>query len=459
MKKPRILIADDDTMVRIGLKTVINWEENGFTLVGEAQDGKQALRLAESQHPDIIITDVKMPGMDGIELIKQLRIQGNTAKILVLSSYDEFDLVKQALKLGATDYLLKLNLEPEELLRCLRSAIAKQDDTPAVSADDMQNRTVLQQCLLRDVVSNFYLNEEQLKCSMNELDIHLDARPIYCMILKVGELYRFEDTSAEELQMLQFSVIHITEEIVNDLFCGYCFCGKTGEFNILLSGGGSDHLALVSKLAYRLRRMLMEYLNLSCTVLVGSSQKPGGAGIQQAFRQANAVLTHRFYLDHDGVLFWNGDMEKAQQDSYSLSGIRMDLSDILISGRSEELKRILDRLMEDIRRLRLSRSAVCSIALELFYIVQEYFEKNDLSAEVLLPHSFRTYEQLLHMETLRDVTQWLHALQEDLAVFMRREGEKGYPKVIGTVQDWVAAHYHESVSLQDAARAANLRNH
>ena len=87
MKKTRILIADDDTMVRIGLKTVIDWEENGFLLVGEAQDGQQALELAQTLHPDIIITDIKMPGMDGIELIERLREKGIATEILVLSSY------------------------------------------------------------------------------------------------------------------------------------------------------------------------------------------------------------------------------------------------------------------------------------------------------------------------------------------------------------------------------------
>lgn len=121
MKRPRILIVDDDTMVRIGLKTVIDWEENGFVLVGEAHDGREALALAQERRPDIIITDIKMPGMDGIALIERLRAQESPAEILVLSSYDEFDLVKRALKLGARDYLLKLNLEPAELVRCLRA--------------------------------------------------------------------------------------------------------------------------------------------------------------------------------------------------------------------------------------------------------------------------------------------------------------------------------------------------
>ena len=84
MRKPRILIADDDTMVRIGLKTVINWEENGFVLVGEAANGLEAMQLVQEKKPDIVITDIKMPGMDGIELIRQLRQQSTPPEILVL---------------------------------------------------------------------------------------------------------------------------------------------------------------------------------------------------------------------------------------------------------------------------------------------------------------------------------------------------------------------------------------
>lgn len=459
MRKPRIMIVDDDTMVRIGLKTVINWEENGFLLVGEAQDGQRALALAETQRPDIIITDIKMPGMDGIELIRQLRARGNPAAILVLSSYDEFDLVKKALKLGARDYLLKLNLEPEELLRGLRQIVeedGKAADVPRFSMEDERSRALLRQNFLWDVVSNFYLDEKQLERTMRELDIRLDTRLVCCMILKTGELYRFEDTPAEELQTLRFSVVNIAEEIVGDVFCGYCFSGKTGEFYVLMAGRDAGEEAVVLKMAHRLRRMLMEYLNLSCMVLIGSSSEPGSRGIKEAFWKANAVLAHRFYLDHDGVLLWNGEMQKIRQDSYSLSGVRAELNDILLTGGPEELGRVLGRLAEDMRRLELSRSAVCGVALELFYIVQEYFDKNDLSVRQLLPRSFRTYEQLLHMETMREVTDWMQSLQSDLTAFMKREGEKGYSRIAGRVMDWIAAHYQENATLQEAARVVSL---
>ena len=103
MRKPRILIADDDTMVRIGLKTVINWEENGFVLVGEAANGLEAMQLVQEKKPDIVITDIKMPGMDGIEPNRKLRQQNTKQKKMVRSSYDEFERGKQGLKLGARD--------------------------------------------------------------------------------------------------------------------------------------------------------------------------------------------------------------------------------------------------------------------------------------------------------------------------------------------------------------------
>lgn len=457
MKKTRILIVDDDTMVRIGLKTVINWEENGFLLVGEAQDGQQALELAERYQPDIIITDIKMPRMDGLVLIEQLREQKNPADILVLSSYDEFELVKKALKLGAKDYILKLNLEPEELLRCLHMMVASQTDRPAssdVAPESEKSRTLLRQNFLWDVVSGFYLSEEKMEQTMRYLEIHLDTRPIYCMILKAGETYRFEDAPPEQLQTLRFSVINITDEIVNDVANGYCFSGRTGEFDVLLTGV-EDRVTL-TKLAQRLRRMLMDYLNLSCTVLVGSSQQPGSAGIQEAFRQANALVSRRFFLDHDGVLFWDGAMEEHSEESYSLSGVRAELSDILVTGSTESLARVLNRIAEDMRRLSLSRSTICGIALELFYVVQEYFEKNALPTKRLLPQSYRTYEQFVHMESLRDVIDWLELLRQDLTAFFDRESEKGYPKVIRAVQDWIAAHYRENASLQEAAAAVGF---
>lgn len=276
------------------------------------------------------------------------------------------------------------------------------------------------------------------------------------MVIKVGEVYRFEEATAEEIQTLRISVVNITEEIVSDVCCGYCFSGRTGEFDVLLTAPVSAPDEAVLRLAKRLRKMLHEYLELSCTVLVGSSMQPGGAGIKEAFWRANAAVSQRFYASHDGVLLWRQDMEQTRQDSYSLSGVRAELSEILVSGTPEELERVFARLKTDIQRLALSRSTVRAIALELLYIVQEHFERNELPIRTVLTNSCRSYEELLHMETLGEVIAWLDALRQDLSDFLLRESEKGGAKIVGMAQDWIAAHYREAASLQEAARAVSL---
>ncbi|MGN1031218.1 MAG: response regulator, partial [Butyricicoccaceae bacterium] len=115
----KILLVDDDFLVRTFLSRLTDWESHGYTLVGAAQDGEEALRMVEEYHPDIIITDVSMPVMDGIELIRRLRKGGNAARIVALSCHDDFDYVKEAMKLGADEYVLKNLLTEERLLALL----------------------------------------------------------------------------------------------------------------------------------------------------------------------------------------------------------------------------------------------------------------------------------------------------------------------------------------------------
>ena len=111
MKK--ILIVDDDTIVRITLRTLIPWKQFGYEVAADAVHGKQALQYMEAEPVDLVITDMKMPVMDGLSLIEEISRRGWHPQILVLSGYDDFKLVREAFRLGAVDYLLKSDLTPE----------------------------------------------------------------------------------------------------------------------------------------------------------------------------------------------------------------------------------------------------------------------------------------------------------------------------------------------------------
>jgi DNA-binding NarL/FixJ family response regulator len=120
MSRIRLLIVDDHPVVRDGLSGMFA-RDPGFEVVGEAADGASAVRLAQSLRPDVILMDLRMPGMDGLAAITELASRGVAARILVLTTYDTDSYVLPAIEAGATGYLLK-DAPRDELLRAVRAA-------------------------------------------------------------------------------------------------------------------------------------------------------------------------------------------------------------------------------------------------------------------------------------------------------------------------------------------------
>ena len=128
-----LLIVDDHPVVRDGLSGMFAADPD-FAVVGEAADGSQALRLAEAVRPDVILMDLRMPGMDGVTAIAELATRGNPARVLVLTTYDTDSYVLPAIEAGATGYMLK-DAPRAELLRAVRAAAQGQAVlSPAVTA-------------------------------------------------------------------------------------------------------------------------------------------------------------------------------------------------------------------------------------------------------------------------------------------------------------------------------------
>jgi DNA-binding NarL/FixJ family response regulator len=134
----RLLIADDHPVVQDGLNGTFA-DDPGFDVVGEAADGSQALQLAEAVKPDVILMDLRMPGMDGVTAIAELARRGNPARVLVLTTYDTDSYVLPAIEAGATGYLLK-DAPRDELLRAVQAAAAGQSVLAPSVATQLMNR-------------------------------------------------------------------------------------------------------------------------------------------------------------------------------------------------------------------------------------------------------------------------------------------------------------------------------
>ena len=118
----KVLIVDDDYMARTHIKSLVNWNKEGFEICGEAANGKAAIEIIDKKAPDIVITDMSMPVFDGASLIKHLEQNYPDIKAIAVSGYDDFDYVRKSMKSGAIDYLLKHKLDSPTLMEVLNVA-------------------------------------------------------------------------------------------------------------------------------------------------------------------------------------------------------------------------------------------------------------------------------------------------------------------------------------------------
>lgn len=184
----RILIAEDEQRARRGLKTLITSIGEEYQVVAEAADGRQALEMMRSVKPDVVFTDLKMPYMDGMTLIKQAQADGMNAKYIIISAYEEFEMARQAISLGVVEYLVKPIIydEVKSLLERL-----KEDAPEGEKVKTLKERYPNVHPLVRKSL-NFIETEYMKKISQKELAESLGVSQEYLCGLfnrEVGETF------------------------------------------------------------------------------------------------------------------------------------------------------------------------------------------------------------------------------------------------------------------------------
>ncbi|WP_160500393.1 response regulator transcription factor [Paenibacillus dendrobii] len=140
----KVLVVDDELLVRQGIKHLINWEQSGFQIVGEAGNGKEAMTLIRELKPHVVLTDIVMPMMDGEELTRLIKHNWPEIEIIVLSSFSEFDYVRSTFQSGVSDYILKPHLDTDMLLQVLRKTAEKIPSLESAVGDRHYHITVNQ---------------------------------------------------------------------------------------------------------------------------------------------------------------------------------------------------------------------------------------------------------------------------------------------------------------------------
>ncbi|MBU5673790.1 response regulator transcription factor [Paenibacillus brevis] len=268
----KIAFIDDEPLVRNHLRSLLAWEETGFVVCGEAGDGQQGMELVKSQQPDVVIVDMSMPGMNGLELTRQLSEAYPRLKIIVLSSYDSFEYVRGSLSYGAVDYLLKHQLNPGTLGSVI-GKVRKQleERVTQLRAKEMAD-IALARSVLRDHLLGAEPNLQPLEHYFSESDPG-KAPPRF--VLMFVQLAHYEVLTArlkeQELNAYLRSVADLCDQATGGYPLSCTVDMDRGRWIMLISSGHerSEHALAQSVLAKaaRLEASLKIYMNLAATIL------------------------------------------------------------------------------------------------------------------------------------------------------------------------------------------------
>ena len=239
MKK--LMIVDDEFLVRLGIASLMTWENYGYTIAAEASNGKEALEKIEGVSPDIVLTDLMMSPGDGFELIETCLKKYPEMKFIVLSNYNDFDNVRKAMKLGASDYVFKLTLKAEELLQILNEVSAEIKSNQNEELENKKEKTaeVGKAGLLKRLMSARDRYYEETLRDLGKMPLCISfGRPYYLFYITIDnfKILRHRGNFLEN-DLLKFTMENMIHEIFGKEKKMEVFAYQVSSFLLIFNAG------------------------------------------------------------------------------------------------------------------------------------------------------------------------------------------------------------------------------
>lgn len=361
MEPYRVLLADDEEEIRAGISRKIDWSSLGFALVGEAENGQEALELAEQLRPDVVLTDIKMPFMDGLELCRRLKQSLPAAKLVVFSGFDDFEYARQAIGMDVSEYILKPINAPE--LMDVLNKLKDQLDRQRLERRDMETLRRRYEESLPVLREMFYarLLDGQIRADLiqeraGRYEIELPQGTWAAALVQVDCLNEAGKPERDELLLLSvraFLEEHFALEgctiraiLYNDTVALLAHMGDQGIYPLI------EELGRLCALAY-------SYLGMSLTVGVGLPCD-GPEELHSSAEGARSALDYRVLKGSVQVIYI-GDMEPDHTVRLAFEEEdQRQLTAAIKLGSQEEVERAKDFIARNYGDGDLSVETLCS---------------------------------------------------------------------------------------------------
>ncbi|WDQ34647.1 response regulator [Paenibacillus marchantiae] len=404
----RVLLVDDEEDVREGLVVEVDWEALDLRIVGLAENGREALEMAERVEPDIVVTDISMPFMDGLELARRLRERNPLVKVVILTGYDEFDYARQAVSLSVDEYLLKPFSAGHltELLTRLRAQmaaeVAEREDVQQLRDHYYTSLPLLQADLMATLLhrqkSPEYIHGKAKQCG---LDLHGERYGVSVLTLHMDG-----DQSADA-ELKQFAALNIAAEVWTEHGAGHAFMHQ--ETIVLLyvdRWGGEDGEKRQQQALENVMRSINHYLRIPATVGSGSIVNTL-AGVKHAYEDALLALDYRLVPGTDPLIYI-ADVERQTAGKLRFDELKQQtLTRCLKAGTQAELEDALEIIFREIT-VEHGRSDIQLYLIEVLTNVWKAAQASGEAMEDIFGAGFQLYADLFRLPGLSEAQGKVH---------------------------------------------------
>ncbi len=455
----KVAIIDDDRIIRKGLANTIAWEENGFLLVGEAADGEQGLKIIDEFCPQVVVSDIKMPFMDGLEMARVAKEKHPEMKIILLTGYDDFSYAKEAIELRAFDYLMK-PVDKEVLLNKVKKAATEWETQKNIKDKINAGMPFFRQQLLKKLLKQTQAPEQLLQEGIS-LGIPLDAEVFAVLVVKIDDYCQTTGDIEEVVnEWIKQDLLKICCEIVDHAGQGCTVDLEQDELMILCAspGGLEEPEDITRELAERVRDIAKQRLGKTVSIACGKCFH-GIASIVESYEEARCALRFRHVIGKDKVFSVADINVLSGSESLSFEGIVSELIRAVKLGFSQEAVALVKKLEEEMactKQITLNKARFIAVQciLSLYSNAQEWAKEWQTRQQEQID---RYYNRINGMQTIEDIINVVLEVVNDLAEYVARQRENQRCPAVSEAVCYIEANYaQKGLSLQEVAKHVHM---
>lgn len=445
MKKSEttVMIAEDELLVRIGIKSSIDWEKYGFCLILETEDGDETLKKIRELHPNILLLDIKMPGMDGLDILKVIQNENISTKVIIISGLDDFYTVKKAMQLGAYDYIHKPRVGKGELLQVLNKIREEILEDDGISLSNLGYSP--QDQFLHELISDSdTLSEEKLLVKSKELFQSQSICFLYASLTGINR--KKQKNIRYNARVLYKNAENMITEFCNQYQQLWVIRPKEDRFFFLISGFGNA--AFVQKKSLQICEALGDLLRrfMDADVKVGiSSIQTDMRKIPEMCGQAHMAWEASFFTNNRVQVFEDihiADNGRINQYSDLISKMQIINGKDGIDAHLEYFDELCDLLKKGFH---INRK-------QLLYHLQNFlYQLTRQNISLCEPW----IEQLEICENIDELKAgYIECIKQYCGV-----SNYNYSETVRMIINYLSQHYREDLSLSSLAGIFHLNEH